>query len=790
MTTTFYIPFDTTGDQHQDLEPEHLEFDLHRGSKARLKAYRVAWAKCFNRVQTLIQALYRPAVVDIIDHINSAYSSPDVILALPHPELPTIAVTNPSSDTFLLSSVVSELSDHAHAHLVCHLYPSDCSNLTIAMKSIISGFISSSESIKTSARSLASYDIGVLEAWYTAQENIGKLILLLHDFEQIDPSVLQDVIHILRQSSLHTPQIPLVLLVSLSSPQSPSSYFQITYPRSSLKLLRIHSVIAPGGIRIFEEVVMKTFVDMGHDPDIFLGPAALEYLAEYAARLDPSADVILNVLQLAHLKHFLSNPLTALTHSTPSIDTLQNPASSEFKTFLVDRLNYDEFLEQDDEAENIPLPSYSEENLPDVIKAVDGARAEFQIRTQGIRLAYFLLQLVHNFLLEKGYKGLGVHWGKRSSSTASAAEAAPILAFRARDPSQSSSSSTSAVFSVFAHLQNFINIMQKDSNSQTSKDIRFMRTLLRKLKPDELADFLGILIEYLEGLADDVIGALNLNAVVRKLEKWRGEADDDADIIMEEEDHSTTMRKVAENLAEWMFEYIDELTEPLESAPLWDVWYTGMTPYPAEVCVIVRFVDLIAEVGCSQLQALNPSIYTTILAGLLRPRQFAADDESRDKEDEDEDDPLWRLPDTSILLHRYLESGRMINVYDWFESFHVVLETQRKEHLEPRRKERSKGRTKSKKASNSKSDRGKGRGKASKAQDTDGTYEVVEENAQETEHENIKHDNIVEDGDAWKLVIQARFIRALHELDLMGFLKHTRRRPDHVLRTVFELPEQ
>ncbi len=101
------------------------------------------------------------------------------------------------------------------------------------------------------------------------------------------------------------------------------------------------------------------------------------------------------------------------------------------------------------------------------------------------------------------------------------------------------------------------------------------------------------------------------------------------------------------------------------------------------------------------------------------------------------------MPDTSILFQRYLDSGRMINVYDWYETFRGVLEMQREEgRASPRKK-------------------GKGKGKA-KAKDK-------------------------EDEKKWQLECQARFMRALHELDYMGFLKHTGRKADHVLKTVFEI---
>ena len=46
-----------------------------------------------------------------------------------------------------------------------------------------------------------------------------------------------------------------------------------------------------------------------------------------------------------------------------------------------------------------------------------------------------------------------------------------------------------------------------------------------------------------------------------------------------------------------------------------------------------------------------------------------------------------------------------------------------------------------------------------------------------------------EEEETWKVEVQARFIRALHELDYMGFVKHTGRKPDHVIRTIYDIPD-
>ncbi len=115
---------------------------------------------------------------------------------------------------------------------------------------------------------------------------------------------------------------------------------------------------------------------------------------------------------------------------------------------------------------------------------------------------------------------------------------------------------------------------------------------------------------------------------------------------------------------------------------------------------------------------------------------------------------LWELPDTSIAFRRYVEAGRMVNVFDWFESFAVVLDSQRR-HLK----------------------RGKG-----VAADEDMDAEADEDAEVEMELSE-------EEEERWQVEVQARFIRALHELDYMGFVRHTGRKPDHVIRTFYDVPD-
>lgn len=109
----------------------------------------------------------------------------------------------------------------------------------------------------------------------------------------------------------------------------------------------------------------------------------------------------------------------------------------------------------------------------------------------------------------------------------------------------------------------------------------------------------------------------------------------------------------------------------------------------------------------------------------------------------------------------------MINVYDWFESFAVVLESQ-KEHMKQARLADPVG------GRGSTPRKGKGKSKGKQKQvEVDGDKEGEDE----------------DDEEKWKMEMQARFIRSLHELDYLGFIKHTGRKADHVLRAVFDVAE-
>ena len=141
----------------------------------------------------------------------------------------------------------------------------------------------------------------------------------------------------------------------------------------------------------------------------------------------------------------------------------------------------------------------------------------------------------------------------------------------------------------------------------------------------------------------------------------------------------------------------------------------------------------------------------------------------------DERPTIWDLPDTSILFHRYMEAPKKVNVYDWFMSFAQVLETQRERARAKEREEKSKG-------------KGKGRGKGSSTKSARKTAQGGKEKEGDEPGEERGEEGDEED-EEWQIELQARFIRALHELDYMGFIKHTGRKADHIVKTVYDVYE-
>ncbi|KZP30851.1 hypothetical protein FIBSPDRAFT_814660 [Athelia psychrophila] len=720
-----YIPYQPDDDEPNSSLPEYNPFkerDLPGGCELRLEAYRAAWGKCLQQIQTIIKEIHGPIVEAVVQHAQIAYS--DVLPGLPYHEMPVITVTGGAALLHDIAAILEPPEDSASVSdaalstpetFVTHLYPGEKPNIGTCMKSLIAGFVdrppdeSTVQPKRKPSTSLAVYDIELLEAWYDAARKAygdpPQLVVLLHDFEQFEPAVIQDVFYI---CSLHVPRLPLVFVLSLSPPPPASqSYIHLTYPRSTLALLRVQNVTVPSGMVVLEEILQRTFFDFSFDPDIVLGPVALDFLVEFFGRHAPSLDVLITILQLAHLKHF-EDPLTALVQSSLTQISPAKISSLDSEPFFSHLLARVQAPPSSPNA--LPSPSHVTDwrnaTPASLLTSVDEARDQFRKGTMRRKVALGLFKAVRRSLMAQGIKSAGGETRRREGERAASEDS--------------------------------LDIMCRLLRGRLGKDARWMVSLVKKLHLEQLRPVLDQIRAFFHELPSRI--RMDEEDARTRIVKWTSAlpaSDSDAD--------QEAGRKLSEAVGEWLAVYFQDNLAILEEERLWDIWYTGSTPFPSEM--------------------INPSVRASIISGLLHPFDYIIDPSSGQTAARKEQAELWELPDTSILFMRYLDSGKMINVYDWYESFGQVVDSQRMQMRKPKEKT-----PKKRQATASPRKKGKQR-QLEKLDEEDG--EEVEEDEEAEEK--------------WKLEVQARFMRALHELDYLGFIKHTGRKADHVLRTVFDI---
>ncbi|EGO26953.1 hypothetical protein SERLADRAFT_448068 [Serpula lacrymans var. lacrymans S7.9] len=668
--------------------------DLPDGYQLRLNAYRVAWSKCLSRIQEIIHTLHTPVIDNVVELVKSAYS--DTLPGLPYYELPVITVTASTLGSTLLEQITSRLEGDSSVDglfetlnetYVTHLFPTDCSTIMSAMKSLVAGFLTrplNNENVKRKVgTSLAAFDIKLLQAWYDAiSESHGEtfstddpvqLVVVLHDFEQLEPTVVQDIFEI---CSLHIPALPLVFILSLSSPSSPS-FLHSTYPRSCLSLLHVRNCDSPPAEDALHEILMKTFFDVDFEPDVMIGPSSIDFLVELFTRHNTSLDSVASILQLTHMKHFeeplsvfaIQSPFTTIEEATM---TLHHPSSAFLESILAR-------MQCPDEISLINhVDRWRDESVSSLLESIDTAHLNFRKRARLMRVAFQLYRSIQQFLLRQGHK---TAQGERNLPEMMCAAMKGTLVREGK------------------YLSMMVKFKLEDFLQSIPEDIRL----------DE---------EDIRSQNDTAIEALRASDI-------------------SPEDAS----KVADLFGDWLTSYFQRRLVSLDETTLWDIWYTGSTPFPSEL--------------------INPSVRATIFSGLLYPQDYLTL-ESANGLNKTHLADLSELSDTSILFSGYLESGKMINVYDWFESFSATVENQKSRVKRPLP-------TPTTRRPPSTPSKGKSRHRQT-------TNDVVEELVEPTEEE-------------WKMEVQARFVRALHELDYLGFIKHTGRKADHVMKTVFEPPE-
>ena len=152
----------------------------------------------------------------------------------------------------------------------------------------------------------------------------------------------------------------------------------------------------------------QTFFDLQFEPDIMIGPAALDFLTDFFCRNSASVEGILSTLQLAHLKHF-DEPLSIFTQderldtssAEHAIEKLSDPKAA---TFLISLFSWafgpQELASNED--------GWPVNDVAGLLASVADARADFRSRLRRLKLAFGVMRKVQKvMMLDLGYRGAG-----------------------------------------------------------------------------------------------------------------------------------------------------------------------------------------------------------------------------------------------------------------------------------------------------------------------------------------------------------------------------------------------
>jgi origin recognition complex subunit 3 len=147
----------------------------------------------------------------------------------------------------------------------------------------------------------------------------------------------------------------------------------------------------------------QTFFDLDFEPDVIVGPAALDFLIDFFCRNSASVEGVLLILQLAHLKHF-DEPLTVFVQdellgtSSAILATkkLSDPSAAAFLTSLFSWSFGPQELASHD-------GRWPVNDVTGFLASVAEARAGFLSHLFRLKLAFGMMRKVQRIMLDLGY---------------------------------------------------------------------------------------------------------------------------------------------------------------------------------------------------------------------------------------------------------------------------------------------------------------------------------------------------------------------------------------------------
>ncbi|KAG0005403.1 Origin recognition complex subunit 3 [Entomortierella chlamydospora] len=774
------------------------------------------WGLMSSRIESVMLNMNTIALSAIYDFVDSAYTVKATRALMPFQELPTglifaginvpdhdllfqqIARTISSSTAPTMeptSSVTSQSGTNAMSsqpgngnnHVII-LQSKDCVNLKTAMKSMIDQFvglaIEGAINPLEAGLKLPAYDMIVLERWYQSlcdlRENdpdmrTPTLVVIIQDFESFDQDVLQDLITI---CSNYLDRIPFVFLMGLAT--SIDALHQ-SLPKSVLSLLQTRKFQMQQSSECLTAVIEDLFIHA--KVGLMVGPLPLKQLIDQFMHYNFSIGGFVANLKYIVMHHFYANPLSilcdrSLNPNSKALDLLRKGHFDHirmlpsFQRYVESKVDNDpqvaEMLLLDDEFLTL--------QIPDMVKDIQEYQRNFAIIFDFL---WFLQSRFSISVLKKSKRAL-YFMALEGTLTNSSNITFLLSLVRKMD-------SNSMMVFIEDCLQFFNDLPQYTSKSKQLED-----TINRDLLT--LQSIRDRMIALLEVVSDD--SAASEDEAEGTDQAEQNDENGDEDEALEEvvqvpvpdrwtksnTKTPTTLKKrklvsVKANMMDGRQTKIAKKTRETVRIPK-----GALGTYTVLVTEIDQFFEKLFKtyLDCHvnmplyeifyysqvkiQQKAFLPQPRASIQTALGQPELYLNCDcchPPSGAEGASTSRAEMVLPtqhDVCILYKLYVECGRLINMYDWFTAFGMILE--RGVGVEGDGGDDGNGDEGADSSGRAK--------KRAKVQPKKATKKKSEE--------SVKKEGLDQKE------VQARFISGVAELQFMGFIKPTNRKTDHVQR--------
>ncbi|KAG0093222.1 Origin recognition complex subunit 3 [Podila epicladia] len=756
-----------------------------QGTQLRYELFQKEWDHISSRIEEVMLNMNTIALSAIYNFVQNAYTPEAARAMKPIQELPAgivFAGINVPDHDLLFQQIANTLSrptpPKAHAddmeaepsasatsstNYVAILQSKDCSNLKGALKSMMEQFLSleiegAINPFREGAR-FQHYDMIALERWYRSicnhwLQKKPTLVVIIQDFESFDHDTLQDLITI---CSNYQDRIQFVLLMGLAT--SMDALHQ-GLPKSALSVLQTRKFQMQQSNECLTAIVEDLFIHA--NVALMVGPLPLKQLIDQFMHYNFSVGGFVSNLKYIVMHHYYANPLSilcdrSLSSESPALDLLEEGHFDHLRMLPSFQRYVESKVESDPQlAEMLILDNeFLAQHVPEL--------------ADDIRVYHKNFSIVFDFLW----------WVQSRFSISILKKSKRVLYFMALDGALAESSHITFLLSLIRKMnsndmmlfveewfQFFSNseVCPSGSTSDTESVMAQELLTVQSIR-DRMAALLDVVSE------DSVTSSSEIEdndkeeedeSQVKLSQFGNGESSSSGPIPLSGPNSFTFVKKrklvsVNANDNEGRQTRIAKKTRETAKMPKGALGaYTLLVKEIDET--LARFfktylachtklplyeIFYYSQVTIQQ-KAFLPQPRASIQTALGQPEQYLNCSCCHPPQDPNTtslaDMVLPTQHDTCILYKLYVECGRMINMYDWFSAFGMILERGLESTMPNGVKKPSKK---------------KGR-------------------RQEPDFER--------QGGLDQKEVQARFISGVAELQFMGFIKPTNRKTDHVQR--------